>query len=63
MKGVIQWYSPRKGYGFIEVEGEEDVFVHRSEVPMGIFLDEGDLVEFEKEETEKGPRAVNVQKL
>lgn len=63
LKGTVQWYSARKGYGFIKGEDGEDVFVHRTALPMGVFLREGDNVEFEKEETEKGTRAKDVRKL
>ena len=64
MKGTVKWYNGMKGFGFIEVDGDEkDVFVHRTAVPEGVRLDEGDEVEFDLEETEKGPQAVNIQKL
>lgn len=63
MKGTIKWYNGIKGYGFIEVEGESDIFVHRTSIPEGVRLDEGDEVEFDLEEAEKGPMAVNVKKL
>ena len=63
MKGTVKWYNPRRGYGFIEGESEEDVFVHRTSIPDGVFLYEGDEVEFEIEESEKGPKAVNIVKL
>jgi CspA family cold shock protein len=63
MNGTVKWYNSRKGYGFIEVEDGKDIFVHRSQVPMGTFLNEGDKVEFEIEEDDKGPKAVNVKKL
>jgi len=64
MKGKIKWYNARKGYGFIENdEGEKDCFVHRTQVPEGTFLNEGDQVEYEIEDSDKGPQAVNVKKI
>jgi len=63
MKGTVKWYNFRKGYGFIEGEDGKDVFVHRTSIPEGISLNEGDQVEFEVEDSEKGPKAVNVKKL
>ena len=62
MNGVVKWYNPRKGYGFIENEEGKDIFVHRTQVPQGTFLNEGDKVTFEIEEDEKGPKAVNIEK-
>lgn len=49
-----------KGYGVIQCEDGEDVFVHHSALPMGVFLSEGDRVTFEKKDTDKGPWAENV---
>ena len=63
MNGKIKWYNARKGYGFIEGEDGKDIFIHRTAVPIGTFLHEGDNVEFETEETEKGVKAVNIKKL
>ncbi len=63
MKGTIKWYNSRKGYGFIEGEDGKDVFVHRTSLPEGIFLDEGDKVEYEIEEGDKGPNAKDIKKL
>lgn len=62
MKGTVKWYNPRKGYGFIEREEGDDVFVHRTAIPAGTTLNEGDEVEFEVEESDKGPQATNIQK-
>jgi cold shock protein len=62
MNGKIKWYNARKGFGFIESEDGKDIFVHRSSVPDGVFLNEGDSVEFETEETDKGVKAVNIKK-
>lgn len=63
MKGTVKWYNSRKGYGFIEGEDGKDVFVHRTSMPEGIFLNEGDKVEYEIEEGEKGPNAKDIKKL
>lgn len=63
MKGTVKWYNARKGYGFIEGEDGKDVFVHRTALPSGIFLNEGDKVEFEVEESDRGPKATNIKKL
>ena len=63
MKGTVKWYNDRKGFGFIEVEDGKDIFVHRNSLPEGIYLNDGDNVEFETEESEKGPQAINVKKL
>lgn len=63
MKGTIKWYNGMKGFGFIEVDGEKDVFVHRTAIPEGVRLDEGDEVEFDLEDSEKGPQAANLKKL
>ncbi|MBU7031610.1 MAG: cold shock domain-containing protein [Theionarchaea archaeon] len=63
LKGTVQWFNSRKGYGFIQGEDGKDIFVHHTSVPMGVFLNEGDQVEFDQEESDRGPRAVDVQKL
>jgi len=54
MKGTIKWYNARKGYGFIQGE---------SAVPDGTYLNEGDKVEYEIEETDKGQQAKDVKKV
>jgi len=61
MEGTVKWYSVMKAYGFIEVDGEKDVFVHQSAMPDNMVLNEGDNVSFEIEQGEKGPHAANVQ--
>lgn len=55
MKGKVIWYNIKQGYGFIEGEDGEDVFVHRSEIPFWtIFLRKGDEVQYTKEYTKNG---------
>ena len=63
MKGKIKWYNARKGYGFIEGEDKKDIFVHRNSIPDGTYLNEGDQVEYEIEDSDKGPQATNLKKL
>jgi len=63
MKGTVKFFNNMKNYGFIEPdEGEEDLFVHRNDIESGT-LNEGDRVEFETEQGEKGPKAVNVKTI
>ena len=65
MKGTVKWFNAKKGFGFISDEEGNDVFVHFSALQMDGFkvLDEGDEVEFEVIDGEKGPQAENVTKL
>ncbi|SMG53609.1 cold shock domain-containing protein [Paenibacillus aquistagni] len=65
MKGTVKWFNAEKGYGFISVEGGEDVFVHYSAIQTDGFkaLDEGQEVEFEITDGNRGPQAANVIKL
>jgi len=63
MKGTVKWYNEMKGFGFIEVENAKDVFVHKTSIPEGTYLNDGDNVEFETEDSERGPQAKNVKKL
>ena len=64
-QGTVKWFNAEKGFGFIEVEGENDVFVHFSEIQGEGFktLDEGQKVEFEVTDGQRGPQAANVTKL
>ncbi len=64
-KGTVKWFNDQKGYGFITPEdGAKDLFVHHSSIQGEGFksLQEGQSVEFEKTEGEKGPQASNVVK-
>lgn len=62
MKGKIARWFESRGYGFIDVEGQEkDLFVHTNDVKGISSPKVGDTVEFEIKETYKGPRAVNVE--
>ena len=62
MKGVVKFYNWKKRYGFIQGEDGKDYFVHMTGITPGTRLYEGDKVEFDVEEGEKGPKAVNVRK-
>lgn len=63
--GTVKWFSDQKGYGFISLDGGEDVFVHHSAIVEPGFrtLQEGQRVEFTIEQGQKGPAAANVRKI
>ena len=60
--GKVKWFDGKKGFGFLERDGSEDIFVHYRSIQGGGFkkLDEGQEVDFEIEEGDKGLQAVNV---
>jgi cold shock protein len=62
MKGTVKWFNDSKGYGFIKLSQGNDVFVHFSAIQADGFrtLNEGEEVEFEVRESERGPQATNV---
>jgi len=64
LTGVVKWFNNAKGYGFIGREGGPDVFVHYSAITIEGYksLQEGDQVEFEIAQGQKGPQAANVVK-
>ena len=63
--GKIKWFNNEKGYGFIEAEGNEDIFVHYSAIKQDGYktLSEGQIVEYELIKTEKGLQAINVKEV
>ncbi len=65
VQGIIKWFNDRKGYGFISQEDGKDVFVHFSAIDSTGYktLSEGDQVEFDIEESDRGPEAKNVNKV
>lgn len=62
MNGTVKWFNNEKGFGFISVEGGDDVFVHFSAIQKDGFksLEEGQVVNFEIVEGARGPQAANV---
>lgn len=64
-KGMVKWFSDRKGYGFIEQKDGPDLFVHYSDILSDGFksLVEGQDVEFDVEDGKRGPKAINVKRL
>lgn len=66
MQGTVKWFNDAKGFGFITPDdGTKDVFVHFSAISSGGFrsLKEGDRVQFETEQGQKGPQAKNVTNI
>ena len=65
MQGKVKWFNAEKGFGFIEREGGDDVFVHFTAIQGDGFksLDEGQDVEFEIVDGNRGPQAANVTRL
>jgi CspA family cold shock protein len=64
-EGTVKWFSDQKGFGFIEQDDGQDLFVHHTGINSSGFksLDEGQRVRFDLETSEKGPKAKNVEVL
>ena len=65
MKAKVKWFNNEKGYGFIEQEGQEDIFIHYSNIEKDGYktLKEGQMVEFELVRTDKGNQAIHIKLL
>ncbi len=65
LKGKVKWFNAEKGFGFIVNEEGKDIFVHFSAINQEGYkaLAEGDVVNYEVKETERGPQATNVTKV
>ena len=61
MEGTVKRWLTGRGYGFIEVDEDDDIFVHHTDLQDAYALMRGQKVEFDIEDTPKGPRAVNVK--
>ena len=62
MKGTVKFFNNMKGFGFIAGEDGKEYFVHQTGLKEGVSLNENDSVEFDVEEGDRGPKAVNVSK-
>ena len=66
-RGVVKWFSNTKGYGFITMDNGQDAFAHYSDIagPQGDYktLEEGMVVEFDIQQSERGPKAINIVKV
>lgn len=64
MQGTVKFFHDQKNYGFIETEEmDDDVFFHKDDQDDDIDVEEGDEVEFDQEEGDRGPKAVNVTEV
>jgi cold shock protein len=57
--GIVKFFSSQKGYGFIAIEGsEKDIFLHKTGIPLGVTINNGDKVAFDIIQGPKGPNAI-----
>jgi len=63
MEGTVKFYNVMKNFGFITGDDGKDYFVHSSGLKPEVRISEGDRVKFDVEEGDKGPKAVNVEKV
>lgn len=65
MRGTVKWFDDKKGYGFIQCPGQEEIFVHYSSIRQKGYktLDDGEEVEFDIFMGDRGPQATNVSRL
>ena len=61
MKGTVKFFNDMKGFGFIAADDGKEYFVHQTGLQDGVNLNENDAVEFDVEDGDRGPKAVNVQ--
>ena len=62
MKGTVKFFNSTKGFGFIKVQGEKDIFFHKSALERDYVPEEDDYVEFRSTETDRGRAAVDITK-
>ncbi|MBR9699078.1 cold shock domain-containing protein [Candidatus Woesearchaeota archaeon] len=62
MKGKVKFFNTMKGFGFIESEDGKEYFVHQTGLQEGVSINENDQVEFDVEQGDRGPKAVNVKR-
>lgn len=63
MKGTVTWYNIVEGCGSFKTEAGEDLLFYRRVLPVGTFLNKGDIVEYNMENSDKGPQLTIVKKL
>jgi len=62
MKGKVKFFNTTKGYGFITAEDGKDYFFHHTGIKEGVRINENDDVQFDVEQGERGPKAINIEK-